>query len=111
MTERIILKGNDVISMEQHKSLTHNPTSKVHEIREEMDRFIDSERKAWFHSAVKCEVLLARGGGWMKGKVRFVCDFIPDEKPVPKKKQQLQQELPPGEPPSPLDDLREQLNS
>lgn len=113
MTERIILKGNDVISMEEHRNITFQATSKVSEIRNELDRFLkNEEHRKWFKSGIGCEVFLGNGTRtWTKGKVKFVLEFIPEEKPIPRKKEQPQHELPPEETPSPLDDLRKQLNS
>lgn len=113
MTERIILKGNDVVSMEEHRNITFQATSKVTEIRNELDRFLkNEEHRKWFKSGLGCEVLLGDGSKrWTRGTVKFVLEFIPNEKPISSTKEQLQQETHPDEPPSPLDDLRNQLNS
>ena len=81
MTERIALNDGDVVSTEEDKNITFQPTSKTSEIKNEMYRVVKSEKhQTWFKDGVECEVLLGDGSnGWAKGRIRFVCEFIPDE--------------------------------
>lgn len=108
MAERIILKNGDVISMNEEKNITYNPTSKVSEVMEQINGAVrNDELQQWFNSGVNCEVLLCNGAGWTKGRVRFVCEFIPDEKPAIKARELSPKQDSVG---STLDDLREQLD-
>lgn len=93
MDERIILNNSDVVSMEQGNSITCHPTSKVSEVKQEVTRLVKTnEHKRWFLGGVDCEVLFADGGGWVKGKIKFACEFIPD-------RSNLELQIPPQEPP------------
>ncbi|MEH1906780.1 KGK domain-containing protein [Nostoc sp.] len=61
----------------------------------------------WFtEEGCKCEVLLAKGGGWQKGRFRFRLEFIPDNPEAFLKKSAPADE----KPQSPLDDLRSHLD-
>ena len=81
-SERIILDENDVISMNPEQSVNNSPTSKVKEIKDEVHKIIQDDLP-WFSHSVKCEVL-TESSGWLKGKVRFVVEFIPsgEESPI-----------------------------
>ena len=105
MNERIILNDDDVVSMDEDKNLTSNPTSKIREVRGKIQNRISNENyHAWFQQGIECAVLLGDGSsGWMTGRVKFTCEFIPDEKPTPKNKI-------PQQPTSPLTNLRSELN-
>ena len=106
MNERIILKNYDVVSMDEEKNFVDSSTAKISEIRKEIEEHINNDDyQLWFQDGVECAVLLGDGSnGWMKGRVRITCEFIPDEKPVAKRRPPQQ------EPTSPLTDLRDELN-
>lgn len=52
--------------------------------------------RSWFFQGEECEILRAGSSGWQKGKLKInvTLEFIPDE----------------SEDPSPLDDVRQELN-
>lgn len=56
--------------------------------------------KLWLEEGEKCEILKADSSGWQKGKIRLkvnlTLEFVPDEPEIEK---------------SPLDDVRQEINS
>lgn len=64
-----------------------------------------SEYSLFSEKGLSCEVLRTSGGGWQKGHFRFRLEFIPDD---PKSFFNLPDEE--EKSPSPLDDLRTNLN-
>lgn len=109
MSDQIILSDEDVISMAQDTNLTEASTSTGEELMERLKYLVHrssnlEEDKAsdWFGDGVNCKLLLAQGGGWQKGKIRILFEFVPD-KPTPTKP------LIPTDSTSPLDDLRSHL--
>lgn len=95
---------NDVVSIEDFDETAVYVISqrmfKGEEFQEQViENFLGNQedpiRKKWEFEGVKCEVLKP-GGNWQKGKVRMkiTLEFCPDE---------------PTQPPSPLDDLRQQM--
>ncbi|MGB6301550.1 MAG: KGK domain-containing protein [Rivularia sp. (in: cyanobacteria)] len=97
MTERIILKDNDVVWMEKKQSPCGNTTNLVREVNSALcyTNLTDS----WIRDGVGCSVLFTNKDGWKKGKIRIKLEFIPDE-PF----------MDDAEPGLLLDDLREQLD-
>lgn len=60
---------------------------------------------AWFSpDGIACEILRVSGGGWLKGRLRFRLEFIPDDPAAFKQPKPVRQES------SPLDDLRSELD-
>lgn len=87
MDKPIVLKDEDVVCMSVAKSFAETPTSKVGELMDIVnDWLIASPSIAptgqWVKEGVECQVLLAEGGCWQKGRVRFRIEFIPHE-PAP----------------------------
>ncbi|MEH2455761.1 KGK domain-containing protein [Nostoc sp.] len=109
MSDQIILSDEDVISMAQDANFAEASTLTGEELMERLKYLVHrssnlEEDKAldWFGNGVNCKLLLAQGGGWQKGKIRILFEFVPD-KPTPTKP------LIPTESTSPLDDLRSHL--
>ncbi len=101
------LDRHDVISVDGGKTLLGAKTFTVSEIAKYLgDKYIES-RQEWFNDkGVECYVLQELKG-WTKGRARITVEFIPDEDEVEAKElDQPQKALPP----SPLDDLRQQVN-
>ncbi|MGF1989106.1 MAG: KGK domain-containing protein [Nostoc sp. ZfuVER08] len=70
---------------------------------------------AWIGKGVACKVLLVKGGGWQKGKIRIRFEFIPDSPPPEPNETLIAQTHHQGTvyvlpAPSPLDELRRQLD-
>ncbi|MBN3907677.1 MAG: hypothetical protein HWQ35_14285 [Nostoc sp. NMS1] len=110
MSDQIIPSNEDVISMAQEANLTGASTSTGGELMERLKYLVhrssslnEEEASKWLEDGVICKLLLANGGGWQKGKIRIVFEFIPD-KPTPTKP------LTPINSTSPLDDLRSHLD-
>lgn len=86
MNERILLNDNDVISMNENENLAGCSTSKVSEIKDEIMQRFDDEYRDWTKDGMTCEALTAKGGGWMRGRVRIEVSFelesVPKEKPA-----------------------------
>lgn len=106
MNKRIILTDNDVVSMKREDTITNSPTSKVHEILSATSEKVPDAYSNWFKGTLKCEVL-TESSGWVKGKIRYVIEFIPSADEI--------KALPPSNAESTsteesLDDLRKQLN-
>ncbi|MGF1989105.1 MAG: KGK domain-containing protein [Nostoc sp. ZfuVER08] len=102
--EKIVLKPNDVVSMDEEENCTKDKTSIVQDmILAVKDAFADYSEinfERWIGGGIPCEVLQAQGGGWQTGtiKLSFCFEFIPDKPKVI------------SEPPTPLDDFRSDLN-
>ncbi|MEH2145310.1 KGK domain-containing protein [Nostoc sp.] len=85
MSDEIYLGDNDVVSVSDVK---HSPVSMLTTTVGEMKR---SLLKTWFMSFLSswitcgmgCRVLLAQGGGWQAGKIRFRLEFIPNNPKLP----------------------------
>ena len=103
MTERIILKENDVVSISDKREFIDSvSTLKAKELKQRLYQLIpDYAHQYWFNHYVACEVLLDRQNKWMKGRARLVVEFIPEKPEKPKVEQEYV---------SPLDDLRKELN-
>ncbi|MEH2300855.1 MAG: KGK domain-containing protein [Nostoc sp.] len=109
MSEQIILSDEDVVSMAQDANFARASTSTGEELMERLKSLVHGNSSLqkdkasdWFGDGVNCKVLLTQGGGWQKGKIRILFEFVPD-KPTPTKP------LIPTESTSPLDDLRSHL--
>lgn len=99
MSNEIYLTDEDVMSMPVDLSFAKTPTSKVNELKEAFIRACLGQYAPWITEGVSCNVLLANGDGWQKGKARFRIEFVPDN-PITAK---------PADPNSPLADLRSDL--
>ncbi|MEH2233595.1 MAG: KGK domain-containing protein [Nostoc sp.] len=109
MSDQIILSDEDVVSMAQDANLTDASTSTGEELIERLKYLVhrssnlqQDKASGWFEDGANCKVLLAQGGGWQKGKIRIIFEFVPD-KPTPTKPL-ISTNLA-----SPLDDLRSHL--
>ncbi|MEH2236414.1 KGK domain-containing protein [Nostoc sp.] len=109
MSDQIILSDEDVVSMAQNANFTGASTSTGEELMQHLKSLVhrnsslqEDKASAWLVNGVNCKLLLAQGGGWQKGKIRILFEFIPD-KPTPTKP------LIPTDSTSPLDDLRSHL--
>ncbi|MEH1954719.1 MAG: KGK domain-containing protein [Nostoc sp.] len=108
MNKEIILYDDDVVSMDKVVSFTGNATSTCGELIESLKDLAFGEstsQRNEIADGIICKVLLTKGGGWQKGKLRLRLDFVPDEPEVP----QPILSVVPSEPQSPLDDLRSHL--
>lgn len=109
MNNEIILYDEDVVSMDKETSFTGNTTSTCGELIESLKdlafarRSVESDE---IENGVICKVMLTKGGGWQKGRLRLRLDFVPDEPEVPQQSPSVVS----GEPRSPLDDLRSHLD-
>ncbi len=101
MNKEIILYDDDVVSMDEEISFTGNTTSTCGELIESLKDLAFGENTSQRNETVDgitCKVLLVKGGGWQKGRLRLRLDFLPDEPQVP-------------QPESPLADLRSHLDA
>ncbi|MEH2157412.1 KGK domain-containing protein [Nostoc sp.] len=109
MNNEIILYDDDVVSMDKAASFTGNTTSTCGELIESLKdlafarRSVESDE---IENGVFCKVMLTKGGGWQKGRLRLRLDFVPDEPEV----SQQSPSIILGQPELSLDDLRSQLN-
>ncbi len=107
MNNEIILYDDDVVSMDKDVSFTGNTTSTCGELIESLkDLAFRSIERDELENGVICKVMLTKGGGWQKGRLRLRLDFVPDE---PEASQQNPSMIL-GQPELSLDDLRSQLN-
>lgn len=92
--ENRILDSNAVLSVAREDNiLINHPTYKVKELLDAIGHQIDhKKRERWCIEGVSCEVL-SPNQSWRKGKVKICLEFIPDEIE------------------SPLDSVREEINS
>ncbi|MDZ8034881.1 MULTISPECIES: KGK domain-containing protein [unclassified Nostoc] len=109
MSDQIILSDEDVVSMAQDANLTGASTSTGEELMQRLKYLVhrNSNLQAdkasdWFEDGANCKLLLAQGGGWQKGKIRILFEFV-SENPKPTKP------LISTNSASPLDDLRSHL--
>lgn len=102
------LDNDDVVSFDgADYSLANAQTTRVNEIKSSLlNTWFARHLSGWLTDGMSCRVLLAQGGGWQAGKVRFRIEFIPKESKVSEQKPSTVT----VEPASPLDDLRSQLN-
>lgn len=101
------LNQNDVVTMHSAFTFEGGETLKVSQLHAAIKTHLGDPLCMWFHgTGIQCEVLQIEGGGWQKGKIQFRLEFIPDNPKVPQQNPSLVS----GEPQSPLDDLRSQLN-
>jgi hypothetical protein len=112
--ESLVLGSFDVVFMTDARRLTKGETARVHEVvsqalyrlRNQGGVHIKLNEDAnfieWVKDGIECEAMTANGSGWIKGKVRFCLEFIPD--PVPEPEEILIKK----EPESPLDEFRQQ---
>ena len=107
MSDEIYLDNDDVVSFDgADYSLANAQTAKVNEIKSSLLKtWFASHLSGWITDGMYCRVLLAQGGGWQAGKVRFRLEFIPKEPKIPQQKPTAI-----GEPVSPLADLRSHLD-
>ncbi|MEH2085993.1 KGK domain-containing protein [Nostoc sp.] len=109
MNNEIILNDDDVVSMDKEISFTGNATSTCGELIESLKDLAFGESTSQRNETVDgitCKVLLVKGGGWQKGRLRLRLDFVPEEPEVPQQNPStvsLEQQ-------SPLDDLRSDLD-
>lgn len=109
MNNEIILYDDDVVSMDKAASFTRNATSTCGELLESLKdlAFVNSSvQRDEIENGVFCKVMLTKGGGWQKGRLRLRLDFLPDEPEVP----QQSPSIVPSQPESLLDDLRSHLD-
>lgn len=106
MTERIFPQNNDVVWMEQRNSPSGCATTTIKDMRGAIGNKTEVTDN-WFFHGVNCQLLSTSGGGWVKGRLRFVLEFIPYGTPD---KDKQPEDKPVIEPESPLRDLREQLD-
>jgi hypothetical protein len=105
---RIFLNDDDVISMDPGQNFAKTSTSKIKEVRYSLITEWLSGLGNWMGDGIRCQVLLSKRVGWYKGKVRLVIEFVPDDpeafadEPI--------SNTSPATNPSPLDDLRSNLN-
>lgn len=102
--KRIILDENDVVSMKLEQSIANTSTSKVAELKSAAGGCFKTH-SGWFTHSVPCEVLTEKSG-WVKGKVRFVLEFVPAHEQMGK----LTPNAESTNEESSLDDLRERLD-
>ncbi|MEI1375974.1 KGK domain-containing protein [Nostoc sp. UHCC 0926] len=107
MSDEIYLDNDDVVCFDAADySLANAQTAKVNEIKSSLLKtWFASHLSSWISGGMPCRVLLAQGGGWQVGKVRFRLEFIPKEPKVPQQKP-----VTTDEPVSPLADLRSHLD-
>ncbi|MHC5853791.1 KGK domain-containing protein [Nostoc sp.] len=111
MNNEIILYDDDVVSMDKDVSFTGNATSTCGELLESLKDLAFGENTSQRNEVadrdgVSCKVMLTKGGGWQKGRLRLRLDFVPDE---PEASQQNPSMIL-SQPELSLDDLRSQLN-
>ncbi|MEH1824468.1 MAG: KGK domain-containing protein [Nostoc sp.] len=109
MNNEIILHDDDVVSMDKRVSFTGNATSTCGELIESLKDLAFGEstsQRNEIASGITCKVLLTKGGGWQKGRLRLRLDFVPDEPEV----SQQNSSIILSQPELSLDDLRSQLN-
>lgn len=104
----LYLDNDDVVCFGgEGYSFSKAPTATVSEMKSSLlSSWLAGHLSGWISSGIACRVLLAHGGGWQAGKIRFRMEFIPDKPKVP---QQNPSTLA-SNPESSLDDLRSQLN-
>ena len=92
--ENRILDGKEVLSVAREDNiLINHHTYKTEELLDAIGNKIDHhKREIWCVKGVPCEVL-SPNQSWRKGKVKISLEFIPDEVE------------------SPLDSVREEINS
>lgn len=102
--EKFVLGNDDVVRTQEGLNFGLTSTFIAREILNKARAWMMDGKDSGYPYAVwmtehgiNCQVLLARGGGWQKGRVRMVIEFIPDETPAKTIN-------------SDLDDLREKLN-
>ncbi|MBV6621469.1 MAG: hypothetical protein KI793_00710 [Rivularia sp. (in: Bacteria)] len=44
----------------------------------EVNRWSSAEAKNWTENGVPCELLSSKGGGWKKGRIKIMIEFIRD---------------------------------
>lgn len=83
--KKIELTIYDVVSTEKEANFAGASTTRGLELADAVVRFIRHQTRLpedtavnWVTDGVDCEVLLASGGGWQKGRVRLSLEFIPD---------------------------------
>lgn len=109
MSDEIYLVDDDVVSV---SDVAYSPvgtlTATVTEMKNSLVKTLFvGHLHSWITSGMGCRVLLAQGGGWQAGKIRFRLEFIPINPKVPE--QNLSKAI--SQPASPLDDLRSQLDA
>ncbi|MEH1791609.1 KGK domain-containing protein [Nostoc sp.] len=99
----LYLDNDDVVSFDgADYSLANAQTTRVNEIKSSLlNTWFARHLSGWITDGMSCRVLLAQGGGWQAGKVRFRIEFIPKESKVPEQKASKAT----SEPVSPLADL------
>lgn len=120
MKESLVLESFDVVFVTDARRLTKGLTARVNEVvlvalkrmrNEGGSNYIkinqDPNFIEWVTDGIECEVMTTSSNGWIGGKVRFCLEFIPDQEPEPE--EELETNLMPKEPESPLDEFR-QLN-
>ncbi|MBD2243228.1 KGK domain-containing protein [Nostoc sp. FACHB-888] len=108
MSNEIILYDDDVVSMDKEISFTGNTTSTCGELIESLKDLAFGENTSHRNETedgITCKVLLVKGGGWQKGRLRLRLDFLPDEPEVPQQRPSVVSVE------SPLDDLRSHLDA
>lgn len=90
-----ILNKNDVICPTVGNLFERGDTLKVTQLIEEYLENLPQHKDEILNQGIECEVLTIQGKGWRKGKIKFIVKFEPDEIKID----------------SPLDDLRENINS
>jgi len=105
---QIFLNDDDVVSMEAGQNFTKTTTSKIKEVKNALISEKLSGFGNWISDGVQCQILLANRLGWYKGKIRLRIEFVPANPEDFADRTTLTNY--PSENPSPLDDLRSDLN-
>lgn len=85
------LQDSDVIHMESSENLGSGSTSRISEIRKDIEHRFSYQQQWVSEDGAECE-LLQEGGKWQKGRIRLKLEFVPDKEE------------------SPLDEFRSDLN-
>lgn len=74
------LNENDVVTIDDSElSFTQSQTARVREIMKTLvEEHLHDDLGEWGNEGLPCEVLLASGGGWQRGRIKLSLQFIPD---------------------------------
>ncbi|HIK27971.1 MAG: hypothetical protein N3E45_17070 [Oscillatoriaceae bacterium SKW80] len=124
MEKRILLNAFDVVCLKTDESFSCTHTSKVIDLVNSLIRgyglassyqrgwcnISDDLRKQWLFLGVEAQVLQS-GKEWRRGKLCVSIQFIPDDDDdyEEEEEEEVEESAPKALPPSPLDDLRQQL--
>ncbi len=85
------LQDSDVVHMDSNENIGNGSTSRISEIRKEIEHRFSYKQQWVSEDGAECE-LLQECGKWQKGRIRLRLEFVPDKEE------------------SPLDEFRSDLN-